>query len=114
MSYNGLQGQILCLGSELHEHRCLEAAKEVVITDANPKPEQLQEWLKGQGEELTKVNLTEDGKKLIPIYINASLSADLRKTLLDQSKEYKDIFAWTYAKISRLDPQLFTHQFNIK
>lgn len=64
----------------------LEADEEVLITDANPGPEQLLGCLKDQGEELTEVNLIEEEREVQTIFITASLSTVLRELLLDLLK----------------------------
>lgn len=63
--------------------------------------------------QLIEVNLAEEGKEAQAIFISASLSVDLRRALIDLLKDYKDVFAWIYLEMPRLDPQLIIHQHNI-
>lgn len=46
--------------------------------------------------------------------MSASLSNELRQTLLDLLRKFKDVFAWTYVEMPGLDLQLVTHKLNMK
>lgn len=74
----------------------------------HPESEQLQDHPKNKGEELTEVNLVREWIEAQPIFIIATLSADLKQALLGPLEEFKDAFAWEYAKMSRLVQQLVT------
>lgn len=67
-------------------------------------------------EELNKFNLLKQEKEAQPqpIFVSASLSADLKQTLFGLSRELNDLFVWTYAEMHGLDPRLITHQLNTK
>lgn len=63
---------------------------------------------------MIEINLTEEGKKVQPIFFSASLLVETRQAILDLSQELKDGFTWTYAEMPRLDLQLVTHKLNNK
>lgn len=71
-------------------------------------------FLMDQGEKLIEVNLGEEGKEAQPSFKTASLFVNLKETLFDLLGEFKDVLAWTYVEIPRLDPELATHQFNLR
>ena len=62
---------------------------------------------------LKEINLgtNEDPK---PTYVNASLVTDDERAYVDLLKEYKDIFAWSYKEMPRLDPKVAVHHLAVK
>lgn len=46
--------------------------------------------------------------------MNIRLSFELKQPLVDHLKEFKDVFAQTYAEMPKLDLQLVTHKLNIR
>lgn len=38
----------------------------------------------------------------------------MKEQVLQLLKDFKDVFAWTYAQMQGLDPQLVSHKLNIK
>lgn len=46
--------------------------------------------------------------------MNVDLSFEHKTALLKQLEKYKNVFAWTYAEMSKLDPQVVTYQLPIK
>lgn len=64
---------------------------------------------KDQGDELFEVNFSKEEKEAQPVFISASLSADLNWALLGLLRELKDVFVWTHIEIPGLDPQLVVH-----
>lgn len=69
---------------------------------------------KAQGDELDKVNLANENKEPRPMFLSASLTAELKYEILTLPVRIRDVFAWTYAKITGLGLQLVTHKLNIK
>uniref|UniRef100_A0A2N9EHJ1 Integrase catalytic domain-containing protein n=1 Tax=Fagus sylvatica TaxID=28930 RepID=A0A2N9EHJ1_FAGSY len=49
-----------------------------------------------------------------PISISKSLSAKERKCLIDLLHEYKDVFAWDYDEMPRIDSGLVAHSLNVE
>ena len=65
-------------------------------------------------EELEVINLSDDPNITKPISISKSLSAKERKCLIDLLHEYKDVFAWDYHEMPRIDPGLVAHSLNVE
>ena len=65
-------------------------------------------------EELEVINLSDDPDVSKPISISMSLSTEERKCLIDLLHEYKDVFAWDYDEMSRIDPGLVAHSLNVE
>lgn len=107
-------GADLFLGSRSREHECFEVGEEVVVPGVHLGPKQLQDCPKDQYEELIEVNLGVEGKEAQPTFISARLCADLKQALLDFLKEFKVLFAWTYAETPFINPHLVIDQFNIR
>lgn len=76
----------------------------------------MQDRQKDQGEELTAVNLAEEGNSAHTVFIISNLSLEHKTALLELLREYKYVFffAYTCSDISGLDPHLVMHQPNIK
>ena len=49
-----------------------------------------------------------------PTYVNASLASDEERAYVDLFKEYKDVFAWSYKEMRRLDPKVEVHHLAVK
>ena len=65
-------------------------------------------------EELEVINLSDDPDVNKPISISTSLSAEERKCLIDLLHEYKDVFAWDYDEMPRIDLGLVAHSLNVE
>ena len=64
-------------------------------------------------EELEEVDLGSNSQEPRPISISASLTEKEKSVLVLLLKEFKDIFAWDYSEMPRLDPRLITHTLNV-
>lgn len=93
-SYDCLQGQIFPWGLAPNSINALGAREKNDATDVHLEPEQLQDRLKDQGDELTEVNIREEGSEHQPIFISASLSADLSQALFDFLKNSEMFLHW--------------------
>lgn len=82
--------------------------------DHEDEPEQLQDKPKDQGEKLDEVNVAAQGEELRPIFVSANLSKEMRERIFCLLKEFKDVFACTYAQMPGLNPQLVSHKLNIR
>ena len=65
-------------------------------------------------EELEVINLSNDPDISKSISISKSLSAKERKCLIDLLHEYKDVFAWDYHEMPRIDLGLVAHSLNVE
>jgi hypothetical protein len=65
-------------------------------------------------EELKVINLSDDLDVSKPISISMSLSTEERKCLIDLLHEYKDVFAWNYDEMLRIDLGLVAHFLNVE
>ena len=64
-------------------------------------------------DELQDLNLgSEDDPKMvrISIHVQGQFKEDLKTLLM----EYKDVFAWDYADMKGIDPNLYQHKINLK
>lgn len=98
----------------LQESRPPNASYFVEEGELEDEPEQFQDKPKDQDEKLNEIKITAQGEEPKPIFINASLSREMREQVIQLLKEYKDVFVWTYAQMPHLDPQLVSHKLNIK
>ncbi|KAH0685749.1 hypothetical protein KY285_019065 [Solanum tuberosum] len=81
--------------------------------DAKDAPPELEEGVKVTVDALKEINLgTDEDPK--PTYVNASLASDEEKAYVDLLKEYKDVFAWSYKEMPRLDPKVAIHHLAVK
>ena len=64
-------------------------------------------------EELKEVDLESGSQVPRPISISASLTEKEKSELVLLLKEFKDVFAWDYSEMPRLDPRLITHTLNV-
>ena len=65
-------------------------------------------------EELEVINLSDDPDVNKPISISMFLFAKERKCLIDLLHEYKDVFAWDYDEMPRIDLGLVIHSLNVE
>lgn len=90
----------------------LEASEEVIITSTYL--EQLQDFLKNQGEELTEMNLTEERKETRLFLLVLALSIEGKYFLIYWKNTKEALFVWKYPKMPGLNLQLVTHKLNIR
>ena len=64
-------------------------------------------------EELEEVDLGSGSQEPRPISISASLIEKKKLELILLLKEFKDVFAWDYSEMPRLDPRLVAHTLNV-
>ena len=64
-------------------------------------------------EELEEVDLGFGSQGPRPISISASLTKREKSELILLLKEFKDVFAWDYSEMPRLDPRLVVHTLNV-
>ena len=64
-------------------------------------------------EKLEEVDLGTDPQRPRPISISSKLSREEKSELILLLKEFKDVFAWDYNKMPRLDPRLVVHMLNV-
>ena len=64
-------------------------------------------------EMLEKIDLGTDPQKPRPISISSKLLEKEKVELILLLKEFRDVFAWDYNKIPRLDPRLVVHTLNV-
>ena len=64
-------------------------------------------------EKLEEINLGSDLQEPRPISISSQLSEKEKLELILLLKEYKDVFAWNYSKMRRLDPGMVVHTLNV-
>ena len=64
-------------------------------------------------DQLALVNLEENGEEKI-VKISAELEEDFKQQLVGLLKEYKDVFAWSYADMEGINPKFDQHKINLK
>ena len=64
-------------------------------------------------EKLEKINLRSDSQEPRPILISSRLLEKEKSVLILLLKEYKDVFAWNYSEMTRLDLGLVMHTLNM-
>ena len=64
-------------------------------------------------EGLKEVDLGSGSQEPRPISISASLKEKEKLELILLLKEFKDVFAWDYSEMPRLDPELVAHTLNV-
>ena len=64
-------------------------------------------------EELEEVNLGSSSQEPRSISISASLTEKKKSELILLLKEFKDVFAWDYSEMPRLDPGLVALMLNV-
>lgn len=70
--------------------------------------------LKIRARTLVEVNLATKDEEPRPIFISANLLVQLKQAVLILLREFKDVFAWTYAGMPGFDSWLVTHKLDIK
>jgi len=61
---------------------------------------------------VTQINLENEANPK-PIFISESLSPSEKEDLIHLIREYKDVFAWNYEDMPRLNPHIAMHYLNI-
>ena len=86
-----------------------EATKEEV----DEAPPALEDGVQATVDELKEINLgtTEEPR---PTFISALLTPEEQEGYLKLLVEYKDVFAWTYKEMPRLDPSIALHHLVVK
>ncbi|KAL0402534.1 UNVERIFIED_CONTAM: Transposon Ty3-G Gag-Pol polyprotein [Sesamum latifolium] len=94
-------------------HVTLIENDEIEEEDAEDAPVELEESVKATIDELREVNLgnTENPR---PIYTSASLTQEEEEAYIMLLHEFKDVFAWSYKKMSGLDPKVAVHHLSVK
>ena len=64
-------------------------------------------------EETKVINLAEEGEKEKPIKIGVNFPKDMKDELIALLKEFKEIFAWSYQDIPRLDTKTLSIGFQL-
>ena len=83
------------------------------LEDAQEAPASFEEGNQGTIDELKQVNLgTEQEPR--PTFISAYLTSEEEKSYLDLLQKYRDVFAWSYKKMPRLDPKVAVHHLAVK
>ena len=81
--------------------------------DAKDAPPELEEGVKITIDPLKEVNLgTDEDPK--PTYLSAFLEIDEEVAYMNILKEYKDVFAWSYKEMPRLNLGVAVHQLVVK
>lgn len=92
----------------------LRFGNNIIVTNEQPEPEHLQDCLTTKAKIYLKLVFKKKEKKLRQYFVSASMDVNFKQARLDLLKEFKYVFAWTYAEMPRLDLQLVTHQLNFK
>ncbi|KAA0035686.1 uncharacterized protein E6C27_scaffold285G003870 [Cucumis melo var. makuwa] len=95
------------------EFPCKESEIETLEEDAEDVLQSLEDGGQSTVDELKEVNLgiIEEPR---PSFISISLSNEEEDKYTSLLIEYRDIFAWSYKKVSRLDPKVTVHHLTIK
>ncbi|KAA0039307.1 uncharacterized protein E5676_scaffold169G001000 [Cucumis melo var. makuwa] len=95
------------------EFPCEELEIETPEEDAEDVPQSLEDGGQSTVDELKEVNLgtIEEPR---PTFISVSLSSEEDGKYMSLLTEYKDIFAWSYKEMPRLDPKVAVHHLAIK
>lgn len=91
------------LGSGPQEHECFEANKEIVITDYFHSQNNLYTVPK-QTPRANRSESWRGRKRSLVYFIIASFLGDLKQTLLDLLKEFKEGFGWRFTEMPRFNP----------
>ena len=65
-------------------------------------------------EELEEIDLGIDRQKPRHISISSKLLEEEKSDLIWLLREFRDIFAWKYSEMPRLDPSLVVHTLNVE
>ena len=60
------------------------------------------------------INLAEEGKKAKPVKIEINIPKDMKDELIALLKEFKEIFAWSYQDMLRLNIETIVHRILVK
>ena len=60
------------------------------------------------------MNLVEESEKEKSVKIGVNFSKDLKDELIALLKEFKEIFAWSYQDMPRLDTEIVVHRILVK
>ncbi|MCO5582067.1 hypothetical protein L7F22_035958 [Adiantum nelumboides] len=111
---------ILC-SAKITIERCKELLQTMILTKANdPKATHFVDYKKlrfymrqeayWQGpKNAKKIDLVEPGEESRPTYIANDLSKEEEEILLSLLKKYRDVFAWSYKDLKRVDPEIYQH-----
>ena len=72
------------------------------------------EGFKPNIEETKVINLANKGEKEKPVKIGVNFPKDMKHELIALLKEFKEIFAWYYQDIPRLDIEIVIHRILVK
>ena len=65
----------------------------IPIQEIQPAPQQMQDQVKPQAEEIEELDLARSGELSRPIFVSKGLSQEIKAPLIELLKEYKDVFA---------------------
>ena len=65
-------------------------------------------------EEKEVIDLADEGEKEKPIKIRVNFPKDMKDELIALSKEFKEIFAWSYQDMPGLDTEIVVHRISVK
>ena len=65
-------------------------------------------------EETKVVNLTDKGENEKPVKIGVNFPKDMKSELIALLKEFREIFAWSYQDMPRLDTEIVMHKIPVK
>ena len=65
-------------------------------------------------EETKVLNLANEGKNEKPVKIGVNFPKDLKHELIALLKEFREIFAWSYQDMPRLDTEIVLHRILVK
>ena len=60
------------------------------------------------------LNLANEGKNEKPVKIGVNFPKDLKHELIALLKEFREIFAWSYQDMPRLDTEIVLHRILVK
>ena len=65
-------------------------------------------------EEIEVVNLADKGENEKPVKIGVNFPKELKHKLIALLKEFREIFAWPYQDMPRLDTEIVVHRILVK
>ena len=60
-----------------------------------------------------EVNLSEEGEEAM-VWISVELKPTFKAKLVQLQREYKYVFAWSYADMEGIKPRFYEHKINLK
>ena len=72
------------------------------------------EGSKSNIEETEVINLADEGENEKPIKIRVNFPKDIKPELIVLLKEFREIFAWSYQDMQRLDTEIVMHRIPVK